>query len=80
MAATQTIGQSPRMIELMEFLCVVSTDSTNLSDDAAQFMKRFPMPYENEEFITFLQMLYIGNTANGRPPVKAILQEKFCPY
>lgn len=76
MAATQTIEQSPRMIELMEFLCVVSTDSTNLSDDAAQFMKRFPMPYENEEFITFLQTLYIGNTANGRPPVKAILQEK----
>ena len=34
MAATQTIEQSPRMIELMEFLCVVSTDSTNLSDDA----------------------------------------------
>lgn len=76
MAATQTIEQSPRMIELMEFLCVVSTDSTNLSDDAAQFMKRFPMPYENEEFITFLQTLYIGNTANGRPPVNAILQEK----
>ncbi|CAI4063344.1 Ecm29p SKDI_08G0120 [Saccharomyces kudriavzevii IFO 1802] len=75
-AAGQTTEQSPRVIELMKFLCVVSKDSTTLSDSAAQLMKRFPMPCENEEFITFLQTLYIGDNAKGRPPVKSVLQEK----
>ena len=76
MAAIQITEQSPRMIELMKFLCVASTDPTSLSDDAAQFMKRFSIPYEDEEFITFLQSLYIGDNSKGRPPVRPVLQEK----
>ena len=76
MAAANCDKQPSKNTELMKFLCVVSTDSSTLSDSAAQFMKRFAVPYENEEFVAFLQSMYIGDNTKGRSPVKPALQEK----
>lgn len=61
---------------LVKFLCVVSTDSTSLSDDAVQFLKRLQIPYEEPDFINYLISLYTGNTTKGIPPVKPDLQCK----
>lgn len=61
---------------LIKFLSVVSTDSSNLSDRAIQFLKRLQTPYEDEDFITYLISLYTGDKTKGVPPVKSNLQEK----
>ncbi|CCK72368.1 Ecm29p KNAG_0J02890 [Huiozyma naganishii CBS 8797] len=61
---------------LLKFLCVVSTDSSDLSDSALQFLKRLQIPYEDEDFIDYLISLFIGDKEIGRPPVKPALQTK----
>ncbi|SCU84868.1 LAFA_0D12508g1_1 [Lachancea sp. 'fantastica'] len=62
--------------QLAEFLTVVSTDTSDLSNQAIGVLKRVHIPYEDERFIARLLSLYIGDKASGRPPVTSILQEK----
>ncbi|CCF59929.1 hypothetical protein KAFR_0I01480 [Kazachstania africana CBS 2517] len=61
---------------LLKFLSVVSTDPSSLSDSATQHLKRLRTPYEDQDFISYLISLYIGNQATGTPPVQHTLQEK----
>lgn len=61
---------------LVKFLSVASTDNSDLSDKAIQFLKRLQTPYEDDDFINYLINLYTGDKTKGIPPVKPHLQER----
>ena len=61
---------------LIKFLSVVSTDRSDLSNKAIQFLKRLQIPYEDKDFIDYLIALYTGDNTKGISPVKSNLQEK----
>ncbi|CCE65356.1 hypothetical protein TPHA_0K02260 [Tetrapisispora phaffii CBS 4417] len=71
-----THGFVPDDQQLIKFLSIVSTDSTDISDKAVQMLKTLEISYEDSDFINYLISLYIGDTKIGRPPVKQELQEK----
>ncbi|EDO16124.1 hypothetical protein Kpol_1070p5 [Vanderwaltozyma polyspora DSM 70294] len=71
-----TNGFVPEDEVLVKFLCVVSADNSDLSDSAKQNLKRLSIPYEDNDFISFLIRLYIGDKSTGTPPVKPDLQER----
>ncbi|CAR23298.1 Ecm29p [Lachancea thermotolerans CBS 6340] len=60
---------------LLEFLVVVSADSTDLSDQAIALVKKYQVPYEDQQFVDTLIGLYIGERLTNRPPVGRELQE-----
>lgn len=62
--------------QLLRFLSVASTDSSDLSDSAIQHLKRLDTPHEEAHFINFMIGLYTGNKTTGAPPVKHELQER----
>ncbi|CEP60564.1 Ecm29p LALA0_S01e13806g [Lachancea lanzarotensis] len=59
-----------------KFLTVVSTDNSDLSNQASEFLKRVHIFHEDEQFIASLITLYMGDKDSGRPPVAPVLQEK----
>ncbi|CCH61201.1 hypothetical protein TBLA_0E01420 [Henningerozyma blattae CBS 6284] len=61
---------------LIKFLCVASTDKSDISDSALHMLTTLQIPYEQEDFINYLSSLFIGGTVQGRPPVSHGLQEK----
>lgn len=61
---------------LIKFLCVVSADSTNLSDKAVEKLKSIEIPYEDADLIDFLIGLYIGNESSGISQANYILKIK----
>lgn len=62
--------------DLLGFLTVVSTDSTELSDQAITCLKKLKVPLEDPQYVKTLVSLYTGDKSVGRPPVGHLLQEK----
>lgn len=65
---------------LAKFLIVASTDSSNISDNAAFYLKRLNISTDDPDFIDFLISLYTGDKSVGKPPVKPELQEKILSF
>ncbi|SCV04250.1 LAME_0H16952g1_1 [Lachancea meyersii CBS 8951] len=61
---------------LVKFFTVVSTDTSDLSNQATGLLKKVHIPYEDVKFIDSVVGLYIGDSNLGRPPVIPVLQEK----
>ncbi|SCV00930.1 LANO_0F09274g1_1 [Lachancea nothofagi CBS 11611] len=61
---------------IIEFLTIVSTDSSDLSNHALALSKRLRVPYEDALFVNNVISLYIGDTTINRPPAGPALQEK----
>ncbi|KAL3231732.1 Proteasome component ECM29 [Nakaseomyces bracarensis] len=64
-----------RMLLLIIFLCVASTDSSDLSELASTRIKRLHIPYEDHKFVDFLIEMFTGNKSKAVPPTKSDLQE-----
>lgn len=62
-------------IELVKNLSVISVDSSNNAEQAQTLLKRMQIPYENENFVSFLIELYTGNKQTGTPPVPNPVKE-----
>lgn len=60
---------------MLRFLVVVAADSGPLSDAAISQLKRYSIPYEDNEYINYLIQYYTGNKTTGVPPVKHEFQE-----
>ncbi|SCU96031.1 LAMI_0F04896g1_1 [Lachancea mirantina] len=59
-----------------KYLLIASGDQARFSDEAFGLFKKAQPDFENHVFIDDLLSLYMGSTANGRPPVTSSLQEK----
>ncbi|XDT19249.1 Proteasome stabiliser [Nakaseomyces glabratus] len=64
-----------KAVSLVTFLCVVSTDNSDLGELAITRLKRVHIPYENESFVNFMISLFTGDKSNGMPPTSSNIQE-----
>ncbi|GAV50901.1 hypothetical protein ZYGR_0AD00840 [Zygosaccharomyces rouxii] len=65
---------------LAKFLIVASTDSSDISDTAAFYLKKLNISSEDPDFVDFLISLYTGDKSVGKPPVRPELQDKILSF
>lgn len=72
---TATDSIEEKVVLLIIFLCVVSTDNSELGELALTRIRRLHIPYEEPTLIDFLIEMFTGNKSMAVPPTKSDLQE-----